>query len=386
MIIVPFIQIDHANAQQKDTIQKGYYIGHIIKKHGITKEELRCGNLNLAQIRDEKYHTLRAGFELVIPPRVEKGQHLIILNDTPDKITKQYNITLEDLKALNPNYKPLIEKGNVNRCDIINVPKLDNDKGITLGKVTTDPIRKNPPTTSISRSFNEKNISRSRNGQYLICKVHPKEFNIEVFSETDEKQIHDIHSIQKLKRKNTDKLLFAINAGMFEPDRKPVGLLIQQGERKTNLNLSSIGHGNFYSLPPNGVFAIDKTNKAILVPTSIFKKKYAHSFQTLKLATQSGPMMVINGEFNSAFNKGSKNKHIRNAVGITQTGEVVFVISIVPVNFYEFSELLRDELKCSNALYLDGAISQAWIRKDKQLKPINRRNTALGPILTISKR
>ncbi len=379
-------QANDTSAQQKDTIQKGYLFSHIAQKHGISKEELRCGNLELTPIRDEAYKKLKKGYELKIPPKVKKGRYLITLGDNPGKIIAQYNITLEELKALNPNYKPLIEKGNVNRCEIINVPILDDDKGITLGEVTTTPTHKDSPITSASHFFYKNNISLSRNKKYLICKVHPKEFNIEVFSETNEKQIHDIHSIQKLKQKSISKLLFAINAGMFEPNRRPVGLLIQQGERKADLNLSSIGHGNFYSLPPNGVFAIDENDKAIIVSTDVFRKKHARSFRTLKLATQSGPMMVIDGKFNKAFNKGSRNKHIRNAVGITQGGEVIFVISKVPVNFYEFSELLRDELKCSDALYLDGAISQAWIRKEKQLRSVNGRHTPLGPILTISKK
>ena len=49
-------------------------------------------------------------------------------------------------------------------------------------------------------------------------------------------------------------LLFATNAGMFDPNYKPVGLYIENGRELVHVNTRS-GAGNFH-LKPNGVFFV----------------------------------------------------------------------------------------------------------------------------------
>jgi uncharacterized protein YigE (DUF2233 family) len=173
-----------------------------------------------------------------------------------------------------------------------------------------------------------------------------------------------IGSIQNLKTFTESKnkeLLFAMNGGMYSKEYAPIGLYIENGKRLTRLNRAA-GPGNFH-LMPNGVFYISNGNKAGVTATENFEEK------NIKFATQSGPMLLIDGEFHPAFNKGSSNLNIRNGVGILPNGDVIFAISSVPVNFYDFASFFKSR-NCRNALYLDGFVSRAYI-PDKNWKQLD---------------
>lgn len=159
--------------------------------------------------------------------------------------------------------------------------------------------------------------------------------------------------IEQLKTKNI-KVHFAMNAGIFSPGYIPLGLHVENGSLKRRLNLKS-GRGNFYTMP-NGVFYILKTGKAGISSA----RKFNQAIKQLRLATQSGPLLVINKKLHYLFRKNSKSKYIRNGVGITKQGDIIFAISHTPVNFYQFAQLFKTRLKCHNALYLDGAISSTY--------------------------
>ncbi|MCS3799668.1 phosphodiester glycosidase family protein [Niastella sp. OAS944] len=113
------------------------------------------------------------------------------------------------------------------------------------------------------------------------------------------------------------------------------------------------GSGNFY-LQPNGVFYITTDNKAVICKTSDFKKS-----SKTKYATQSGPLLIVDGAINSVFTKGSSNTNVRNGVGILPNGEVVFAMSKDNVNFYDFAKYFQD-MGCKYALYLDGFVSRTY--------------------------
>ena len=67
-------------------------------------------------------------------------------------------------------------------------------------------------------------------------------------------------------------------------------------------------------------------------------------------------MLVIDGTIHPAFTPGSDNKNIRSGVGVDQNGNVLFGLSQAKVNFHDFATAFIEE-GCTNALYLDGAIS-----------------------------
>lgn len=169
------------------------------------------------------------------------------------------------------------------------------------------------------------------------------------------------------------RLDLAFNAGMYHADFSPVGLLVQDGKQVAPLNLAE-GKGNFF-LKPNGVFMLDK-NGAQVVEASA----YAARAQDVRLATQSGPMLVINGMIHPAFSPDSISRFVRNGVCVVD-GKVIFVISNYPVNFYALAAYMRDGMHCRNALYFDGSVSSMYSRE------LGRRDAGapLGPIIAVVK-
>ena len=145
-------------------------------------------------------------------------------------------------------------------------------------------------------------------------------------------------------------LAFAMNAGMFGEDLKPIGLYVENGKQSHKINRRS-GSGNFH-LKPNGVFYVAGGEAGVLETEAYAKKGMKPDF-----ATQSGPMLVINGRIHPKFTETGPSKKRRNGVCAPVKGEVVFAISNGFVNFHSFARLFRDGLNCQNALFLDGSVS-----------------------------
>lgn len=203
----------------------------------------------------------------------------------------------------------------------------------------------------------------------LTYAVDPRLQDLQLYWKDDRGQI--LSSIQNLKNfveGQQKTLVFAMNAGMFNPDHEPQGLFIQHGKQVTPLDTLS-GEGNFY-LKPNGVFYLKTDSTAVICRTERFQADSQVAY-----ATQSGPMLVIDGKLHPVFKKGSPNLHIRNGVGILPDGRAVFVMSKTPVNFYDFATYFID-LGCKNALYLDGSVSrtycpaQRWTQTDGRFGPM----------------
>lgn len=197
----------------------------------------------------------------------------------------------------------------------------------------------------------------------MIFKTNPKVENISFYWKDDDGQI--LRSIDNLKKKEEQEgknLKFAMNGGMFEKNNFPKGLYIENFKILNKID-TLFGEGNFY-LNPNGVFYLTKNNDAELIETKNFKY-----YSSIKYATQSGPMLLIDDEINPIFKKDSKNLNIRNGVGILEDGNVVFVMSKNEVNFYNFASIFK-QLGCEKALYLDGFVSKTyypegnWTQKD----------------------
>jgi uncharacterized protein YigE (DUF2233 family) len=172
------------------------------------------------------------------------------------------------------------------------------------------------------------------------------------------------------------RLLFATNAGMFDPALKPVGLYVERGRELVHVNTMS-GYGNFH-MKPNGVFYIS-ADRAAVVETRAFLKQRPPA----DLATQSGPMLVINGRVHPRFDRSSTSLKARNGVGVRADGKVIFAISQADVSFDAFARLFRDALNCPNALFLDGGSAS-----NLYAPSLNRHGNivSLGPMLAIFER
>ncbi|MDJ0640676.1 MAG: phosphodiester glycosidase family protein [Paracoccaceae bacterium] len=149
------------------------------------------------------------------------------------------------------------------------------------------------------------------------------------------------------------ELRWAMNAGMYHPDRRPVGLYVENGKQLAPL-VTSAGPGNF-GLLPNGVLCLTDTSARVIEARRFDREKPA-----CQQATQSGPMLVIDGALHPRFLPKSDSLNIRNGVGVTEDGRLLAAISNDAVNFQRFARFFRDVLKTPNALFLDGRISRLY--------------------------
>jgi uncharacterized protein YigE (DUF2233 family) len=233
--------------------------------------------------------------------------------------------------------------------------------------VAPDPVQSAPTQPAIATtSFAHKS--------FTVCRVDLTRQSIELFWRDDKAMpFGGFEALDRWLRTRKRQLVFAMNAGMYRPDFSPVGLYVEHGKQLRPLNLSR-GSGNF-CLRPNGVFAITRSGARIVEST-----RYPAIRGTTVLATQSGPMLVIDGRLHPAFRSNSTSRLVRNGVGVVAPQQVVFAISEEPVSFYEFATFFRDGLHCRNALFLDGSVSGIY-------SPALHRNDALsplGPILALT--
>ena len=185
--------------------------------------------------------------------------------------------------------------------------------------------------------------------------VNLEEDSLQFFwKDTNDKHFGSFENLKNNLEKESKRLLFAMNGGMYMEDRQPLGLYIEKGKQLRPLNTRDAS-GNFY-LKPNGVFLIGSKG-AKIVQTEVFQTLADSVFY----ATQSGPALLLNDTIHPVLNEGSKNKHIRNGVGVINENHVVFAISNQTVNFYDFALFFKEEFGCSNALYLDGFVSRTYI-------------------------
>lgn len=198
--------------------------------------------------------------------------------------------------------------------------------------------------------------------EILSYEVNLKKSNLQFYS-TDEagnyfknnKNLKDWLGQKKLK------LVFAMNGGMYNKDLSPQGLYIENGIQKMPINKKRDGYGNFY-MNPNGIFLITKDDEPIVITTENFMKLPVRYYNEVKHATQSGPMLLIDGKEHIKFNKASKNVHIRNGVGILPNGNALFAMSKEEVTFYRLAQFFKNA-GCENALYLDGFVSRTYLPK-----------------------
>ncbi|WP_300977806.1 phosphodiester glycosidase family protein [Flavobacterium sp.] len=192
------------------------------------------------------------------------------------------------------------------------------------------------------------------NKDFVVYKTNAKNQNVYFFWKDDKNKIlKSIGNLKKYTNQNKQKLLFATNGGMYTIGNVPKGLYIENFKKLKALDTLS-GEGNFY-IQPNGIFFITKDNTCQIIDTKHFKW-----CKNIKFATQSGPLLLINGNINTSFHEPSRNLNIRNGVGIFRNGEVVFVMSKKEINFYDFASYFK-KIGCQNALYLDGFVSRTYL-------------------------
>jgi uncharacterized protein YigE (DUF2233 family) len=209
--------------------------------------------------------------------------------------------------------------------------------------------------------------------EYTICTVDPRKSTIRIHDLTPAGQPYKaFEALADKLRSDGIFMRIAMNGGMYQPDFSPVGLYVENGIEKRKVNTNP-GWGNFHLLP-NGVFYLLPGEAGVMET-----KAFAASGIKPLYATQSGPMLVIDGKIHPKFDPHSDSLKKRNGIGVTADGEVIFAVSEGDVRFHDLATLFRDELGCRNALFLDGTISALyvpeWHRSDDAYP--------LGPMISV---
>lgn len=210
---------------------------------------------------------------------------------------------------------------------------------------------------------------RFEESRFTVCDGTGKRIEL-IAAGRNEAPVRQLADLEAFLGKRASQVAFAMNAGMFGIDGKPIGLAIVEGRQVRAINRRT-GGGNFH-LMPNGIFQVHRDGRAEVITTARWRAS-----PSIRIATQSGPMLVIDGKLHPSFSHDGSSRHIRNGVGVNNGGKPLFVISEGDVSLGKFARFFRDGLKCRNALFFDGAVSALW-------DPANHRRditTPLGPLV-----
>ncbi|MBL6852810.1 MAG: phosphodiester glycosidase family protein [Alphaproteobacteria bacterium] len=209
--------------------------------------------------------------------------------------------------------------------------------------------------------------------RFLVCPFDPARHELRLMAR--DANGHWLRSFARLAKTlgpDGGRLSFAMNAGMYEEDGTPVGLYIENGTELRPLNMRD-AEGNFY-MKPNGVFSLRSDGTARIEETLHFAIRSDRPLY----ATQSGPLLVMDGKLHPAITADGPSRNIRNGVGL-RNGTALFVMSEDPVSFGKLARFFRDALKCDNALYLDGTVSSLWVPAQR----IRLRGADIGPMIVV---
>lgn len=205
---------------------------------------------------------------------------------------------------------------------------------------------------------------------FRVVRIAPKDLQVVWKNEAGE-PYRTFDKVQDAFSKKGKTVRFLMNAGIFEPGGIPSGIHVEDGKEWLPLNQRT-GKGNFF-LMPNGVVSYWMGGKggAVISPLEGWKARVqlagkVRDFRQASFAVQSGPLLLIHGRRHPAFRKNSDSRLHRNGIGVDKEGRFVCAITVSGqmVNFWDFAGLFL-ELGCTNALFLDGTISQMAVNPDK---------------------
>lgn len=209
--------------------------------------------------------------------------------------------------------------------------------------------------------------------QFTICTYTTAQDIRLFYADAEDEPYRQFDVLARELDEQGETLIFAMNGGMYHEDRRPVGYYRDAYGDRASVNIND-GPGNFH-LKPNGVFWLSQTRAGVTESQS-----YLDQGLDPEYATQSGPMLVIDGQIHPEFNPNGTSRKRRNGVGVSPDGDrVYFAISDSAVTFHDFATLFRDELNAPNALFLDGQVSRLYAPNYGR----NEIGVDLGPIVGV---
>ncbi len=208
------------------------------------------------------------------------------------------------------------------------------------------------------------------------CIADPKNHRVTMVLGPKGAYYRSFSALSSARGSSAQPVAFAVNGGMFDDAGAPVGYYVENGERRRELNRAD-GPGNFH-MKPNGVFY--GTDTAWRVRTT--EDFYAKVSDRPHFGTQSGPMLLIDGQMHPEFQEDGPSKMVRNGVGVDPQGRAHFVQSNGGISFGLFAAFFRDVAQTPNALYLDGNVSALWVPAENRMDA----TVPLGPLIVVEKR
>lgn len=217
-------------------------------------------------------------------------------------------------------------------------------------------------------------VREFESSRFIVCTFDARRQDMRLYSRASGGgYLRSFEALQTALGDDTRNVRFAMNAGMYNDAGAPIGLYVENGEEQKSISLTE-GPGNFH-LKPNGVFWQGRDG-ALHIEVS---EDYALELREPRWATQSGPMLLIDGQLHPRIAEDGASRFIRNGVGLRDSHTAYFVISSGFVSFGRFARFFRDELHCRDALFLDGTVSSIWAPSVGRYDD----NHELGPMVVV---
>lgn len=210
---------------------------------------------------------------------------------------------------------------------------------------------------------------------FTVCRYDPADSELRLALDGPSVALGSLTALKAQLGADAGRVEFAMNAGMYDTSRRPVGLYVEAGRQRKPARLCN-GPSNF-CLAPNGVFWTDARGRPHLDETARFLARGAKP----QWATQSGPLLVQAGQLHPKLSPDGASRFVRNGVGLCQ-GKALFAISEGPVSLGKFARFFRDDLGCQDALHIDGTVSSLWAPSLNRLDG----RTGLGPLIVVLKK
>ncbi len=211
------------------------------------------------------------------------------------------------------------------------------------GSVGVAPSQKSTaPTIEIKANTNWKSIGRGVALREFATRATTQDAAVQITAlRCAPTRIHFVigDKLDAAQWRKKNRAMAVVNGGYFSPDGRSMGLRIVQNKRVNDLHAADWG-----------VFFV-KENRARIVHTRDYKAlRDAGKTHRVLEAIQCGPRLVVDGKLTQLKAQWAR----RTALGIDRNGQVVVAIADGDLSFAAWQKVWRDDLRCPNALNLDG--------------------------------